>query len=365
MNVNKKPAIIALEDGIIFKGISFGASGEVCGEVVFNTSMTGYQEILTDPSYTEQIVTFTYPMIGNYGVNSQDVESKNIATSALIVRDYIENYSNWRADMSLGEYIKKNNIIGIEGIDTRALTRHIRIQGAMKAVISTECFDEQKLTQKANDYPGLVGRNLVEKVTCKESFIWEESKGNIEKIVVMDFGTKYNILRMLANLGYEVHVVPASTKADDILKLNPKAIMLTNGPGDPAPLTQIIEEVKKLIGKKPIFGICLGHQILSLALGAKTYKLKFGHRGGNHPVKDLLTQKVEITSQNHGFCVDMESLQDKDVEITHLNLYDGTLEGIKHKKYPLFSVQYHPEACPGPNDSDYLFLRFKEMINSV
>jgi carbamoyl-phosphate synthase small subunit len=359
-----KPAILALEDGTIFKGNSFGQDGEITGEIVFNTSMTGYQEIITDPSYTEQMVTFTYPLIGNYGINPQDVESKKISASAMIVRDYIDNYSNWRATMSLREYLIQNKTIGICNIDTRAVTRHIRTKGAMKAVISTENFDTDYLINEAQKYPGLVGRNLVNDVSCKEKYIWNEKSTSKEKIVVMDFGVKYNILRMLDNLGYQVVVVPAQTKADEILKMDPKGIMLSNGPGDPSPLTDIIEEIKKLLGKKPIFGICLGHQLMALALGAKTYKLKFGHRGGNHPVKDIKTGKVEITSQNHGFCVDEKTLDKNNIEITHINLYDGTLEGIEHKTLPLFTVQYHPEACPGPNDSNYLFTRFKELINN-
>jgi len=363
---NYKSAILLLEDGTVFKGKSFGADGEVFGEIVFNTSMSGYQEILTDPSYTEQMVTFTYPLIGNYGVNKQDVESNRIAATAMIVRDYVDNYSNYRADMSLREYLLENKIVGICGIDTRAVTRHIRIKGAMRAIISTESFDVDDLMQKLQKYPGLVGRNLVYDVSCKAKFVWDKdsavaSKG---KIVVMDFGVKLNILRMLAKRGYEVIVVPANTKADDILAINPDGIMLSNGPGDPGALLEIVAEIRKLIGKKPIFGICLGHQLIGLALGGKTYKLKFGHRGGNHPVKDLETGKVEITSQNHGFCVDDNTLNKEEIEITHMNLYDGTLEGIKHKKYPLFTVQYHPEACPGPNDASYLFERFENMIKN-
>jgi carbamoyl-phosphate synthase small subunit len=362
-----KPAILVLEDGTVFKGKSFGANGEVFGEIVFNTSMSGYQEIITDPSYTEQLVTFTYPLIGNYGINSQDVESKQISAKAMIVREYVDNYSNWRADKSLREYLIQNNIVGICGVDTRAVTRHIRIKGAMRAIISTENFDVADLIAKLEKYPGLVGRNLVYDVSCKTSYAWNKTveKAFIGKIVVMDFGVKLNILRSLEQMRYEVIVVPANITAEEILAINPDGIMLSNGPGDPSALTDIVSEIKKLIGKKPIFGICLGHQLIGLALGAKTYKLKFGHRGGNHPVKDLQTGKVEITSQNHGFCVDEKTLDKNEIEITHINLYDGTLEGIKHKKHPLFTVQYHPEACPGPNDSSYLFTRFKEMIENV
>ena len=367
MDKKYKPAILVLEDGTIFNASSFGADGEVTGEIVFNTSMSGYQEIITDPSYTEQMVTFTYPLIGNYGINSQDVESKGISVRAMIVRDYVDNYSNWRADMSLREYLLKNNVVGISGVDTRAITRNIRIKGAMKAIISTQNFEINDLMAKLKKYPGLVGRTLVYDVSCKKSYVWNSVKSNEskERVVVMDFGVKLNILRMLENMGYEVHVVPADAKAKDILALNPKGIMLSNGPGDPSALVEIVDEIKKLIGKKPIFGICLGHQLIGLALGAKTYKLKFGHRGANHPVKDFQTNKVEITSQNHGFCIDETTLNKDDVEITHLNLYDGTLEGIKHKKFPLFTVQYHPEACPGPNDSNYLFERFKEMMENA
>ena len=380
MNNNYKPAILVLEDGTTFKGKSFGCDAEVFGEIVFNTSMSGYQEILTDPSYTEQMVTFTYPLIGNYGINKQDVESKQIAAKAMIVREYVDNYSNYRANMSLREYLLENKIVGICGIDTRAVTRHIRIKGAMRAIISTEDFEISSLLKKLEKYPGLVGRNLVYDVSCKESYVWNKTTVETrliaslqtskeicdkQKIVVMDFGAKLNILRNLEQMGYEVIVVPADTKADAILAINPDGIMLSNGPGDPSALTEIVAEIKKLIGKKPIFGICLGHQLIALALGAKTYKLKFGHRGGNHPVKDLQTGKVEITSQNHGFCVDEKTLNKNEVEITHINLYDGTLEGIKHKTLPLFTVQYHPEACPGPNDSNYLFTKFKEMIENV
>ncbi|MFH1715368.1 MAG: glutamine-hydrolyzing carbamoyl-phosphate synthase small subunit [Elusimicrobiota bacterium] len=359
---NDKKAILALEDGTVFYGSSFGYEGEAVGELVFNTSMTGYQEILTDPSYKGQIVMFTYPLIGNYGVTGEDVESNAVHAEAMVVREYIDNYSNWRAEMSLADYLKKNKIVGIKGVDTRALTRLTRIQGAMKCIVSTTEFDEKKLVERAKNSPGLIGRDLVREVTCGKSYIWNEKKDSRGLIVVMDFGVKYNILRMLDNLGYTVKVVPAYTKAEEILRYNPNGIMLTNGPGDPAALTSIIDEIKKLLDKKPIFGICLGHQLLGLAMGGKTYKLKFGHRGGNHPVKNLDNQKVAITSQNHGFCVDMDSLKGQPVEITYMNLYDNTVEGLRHKNLPIFSVQYHPEAAPGPHDAGSLFLEFKEII---
>jgi carbamoyl-phosphate synthase small subunit len=356
---------IALEDGTVFFGESFGAEGENFGELVFNTSMTGYQEIITDPSYKGQIIMFTYPLIGNYGVNKSDIESKKLHCHGVVVREYVDAYSNWRADMSLAEYLKQNNLIGLSKIDTRALTRHIRIKGAMKAVISTKCLDKDLLVKKAKESQSLVGVDLVKHVTIDKTYTWNKKENAKAKIVVMDFGAKYNILRMLDDLGYEVTVVPAYTKANEILALNPDGIMLSNGPGDPSALANIIDEIKKLLGKKPIFGICLGHQLLCLALGAKTYKLKFGHRGANHPVKDLITGKIDITSQNHGFSVDIDSLKNIDVELTHMNLYDKTLEGMRHKTMPIFSVQYHPEACPGPHDAGHLFNKFKELIENA
>ncbi len=357
-------ALLVLEDGTVFKGKSFGASGETYGEVVFNTSLSGYQEILTDPSYRGQIVTMTYPLIGNYGVNLEDVEARKPFVEAFVVKECSRIASNWRSTMSLDEYLKENDIIGIEGIDTRALTKHIRLQGAMKAVISTEDLDPASLTKKAEKSEGLVGKDLIKDITCQESFEWSELKTNSKKynIVVVDCGVKYNILRKLEEQNCRVTVVSANTSAEDILKLNPDGIMISNGPGDPEGIPYVAENVKKLIGKKPIFGICMGHHMITMALGGEMYKLKFGHHGGNHPVKDLETGKIFISVQNHGFCCDIDSLGKDKVEITHINLNDNTLEGIRHKEYPLFSVQFHPEAAPGPHDTDYLFENFVKMI---
>ncbi len=357
-------ALLALEDGKVFRGRSFGAPGERAGEVVFNTSMTGYQEILTDPSYKGQIVTMTYPLMGNYGVNEEDLESSAPQAEGFIVKEASGITSNWRSRKGLGEYLKEYNIPGIEGIDTRALTKHIRTSGAMKAVISTECLDEAVLVKKAQDSPGLIGRDLVKEVTCQKPYQWNgEGEGNNAfKVVAIDCGIKTNILRVLDTAGCEVTVVPAHTRAEEIIALNANGILLSNGPGDPAGVPHIAETVRELIGKLPIFGICLGHQILGLAFGGKTYKLKFGHRGANQPVKDLATGKVSITSQNHGFCIDIGSLKKDEIEFTHINLNDQTLEGMRHKKYPIFSVQYHPEASPGPHDASYLFEDFIHLM---
>jgi carbamoyl-phosphate synthase small subunit len=354
-------AILALEDGTIFKGESFGATGERYGEVIFNTSMTGYQEILTDPSYKGQIVTMTYPLIGNYGINSEDIESRKPFVEGLVVKECSKIASNWRAQKTLEAYLKENNILGIEGIDTRSLTLHIREAGTMKAVLSTEDLNEESLIQKAKDSLGLVGRDLVKEVTNRKKYIWSQGKSKY-KVAVLDCGVKYNILRELLKNGCEVVVIPANTSLEEILKIKPDGILLSNGPGDPAAVKYVIETTKNLIGKIPIFGICLGHQMLGLALGGKTYKLKFGHHGANHPVKDLRTAKVSITVQNHGFCVDIDSLPKKDIEITHVNLNDDTLEGMRHKKLPIFSVQFHPEASAGPHDAEYLFGEFIEMM---
>jgi len=358
-------AILALEDGRIFRGRSFGAPGERTGEVVFNTSMTGYQEILTDPSYKGQIVTMTYPLIGNYGVNEEDIESSKPQVEGFVIKELSKITSNWRSRMGLGDYLHKNNVVGIEGIDTRSVTKHIRNSGAMKAVISTECLDEGVLVKRAQDAPGLLGRDLVQEVTCKEPYQWSEGEtnpGTRFKVVVLDCGVKLNIIRKLYQAGCEVTVIPAQTPAKEILGLNADGLLLSNGPGDPAAVPYVVETVKELLGTMPIFGICFGHQILGQAFGGKTYKLKFGHRGGNQPVKDLATGKVSITSQNHGFCVDMESITGDEIELTHINLNDQTLEGMRHKTHPVFSVQYHPEASPGPNDADYLFKEFIQLM---
>jgi len=373
INRENPRAIIALEDGTIFEGTSFGAPGEKTGEVVFNTSMTGYQEILTDPSYKGQIVTMTYPLIGNYGVNEDDVESIKPHVEGFIIRENSPIHSNWRARNSLSRFLKSHGILGIEGVDTRALTKHIRTAGAMKAIISTEDMNMDRLIEKAKASPGLIGRDLVKEVTCLAPYPWESrlpapfpppfaSRDRRHRVIAMDFGVKHNILRLLESLGCDIIVVPASTTADEILSLHPDGIVLSNGPGDPEGVSYAIETARELIGQKPILGICLGHQILGLALGGRTYKLKFGHHGANHPVKDLKKGKVSITAQNHGFCVDIDSLSDEEIELTHLNLNDQTVEGMRHRKLPIISIQYHPEASPGPHDALYLFEDFIGMM---
>jgi len=368
-------AVLLLEDGTVFEGTSFGAKGQKCGEVVFNTSMTGYQEILTDPSYHEQIITMTYPLIGNYGTNKVDWESRRIFAAGFIVKENCDYPSNFRSTESLGDYLKANNVVGLEGIDTRALVKHIRIRGAMRGIISSTELSTTNLRKELDRYPGLVGRDIVKNVTAKKPYRWD--KGVVDvlsgaecrpqrkyKVVAFDYGIKRNILRLLRSHGCDVYVVPAGTSARAVLARKPDGVFLSNGPGDPAPVSYAIETVRRLLGKVPIFGICLGHQILALALGAKTYKLKFGHRGANHPVKNLRTGKIEITCQNHGFCVDMDSVNPEAVELTHLNLNDNTNEGIRCEQKKAFSVQYHPEASPGPHDSKYLFKTFTDWMDT-
>ena len=369
-------AKLALEDGTVFNGTSFGAEGEVDGEVCFNTSMTGYQEILTDPSYRGQIVTMTYTQIGNYGINSEDVESRKPHLAGFIVRENSRRASNFRADGALSDYLKQWNIVGLEGIDTRALVRRIRIRGAMKGILSTTDLDDARLVEKAVASLGLVGRDLVREVIPDQPIAWTEALSHwwslnpVESvqpspdaphIVALDYGMKWNIARNLFSMGCRVTVLPGTATADDVLAQNPDGVFLSNGPGDPEPLRYAYETIRGLLGKKPIFGICLGHQLLALACGAKTYKLKFGHRGANQPVMNKDTGRVEITSQNHGFSVDGETLPD-DLEVTHVNLNDNTIEGLRHRKLPAFCVQYHPEASAGPHDSAYLFGQFREML---
>lgn len=359
-------ALIALEDGTVMTGRSFTGPGEAAGEIVFNTSMSGYQEILTDPSYTGQMVMMTYPLIGNYGINVEDMESAAVHPRAFLMREYQAVPSNYRASSTLADFLGKYGVLGIEGFDTRMLTRILRKGGAMKAVISTQDLNEASLVEKARNWAGLVGRNMVERVSSKQPYAWSNG-GPVEsnafpvggrfKVVAYDFGIKYNQLRILTDKGCSVLVVPATTPATEVLALNPDGVFLSNGPGDPAGVAGVVENIRALLGKKPIFGICLGHQMLGLAYGGTTFKLKFGHRGGNQPVKDLQTGKVEITSQNHGFCVDPQSLPPA-VEVTHINLNDGSLEGMRHTEFPAFSVQYHPEHAPGPHDAVYLFDRF-------
>ena len=366
-------ALLALADGRVFRGAAFGAGGEAQGEVVFNTSMTGYQEILTDPSYRGQLVCMTYPLIGNYGVNLEDVESRRPWVDGLIVKEACALPSSWRGHMPLSEYMREHGIVGIQGIDTRALTRHLRDHGAQSGIISTEDEDAERLAARARALPGLIGRDLVSEVTVERSHPWREgawdpARGYAQPprarftVVACDSGIKWNILRQLASLGCEVEVVPADTPAAAVLERKPHGVFLSNGPGDPEGVPYLIETVRGLIGKAPIFGICLGNQILGLAFGGRTYKLKFGHHGANHPVKDVLTGRVEITAQNHGFAVDPRSVEKAGLVETHVNLNDGTSEGMRHRELPVFSVQYHPEASPGPHDSHYLFERFIELM---
>lgn len=388
-----KKAILALEDGTLFHGFSFGSDQEGLGEVCFNTSMTGYQEILTDPSYRGQIITMTYPHIGNYGITDLDVESDQVQVAGFVVREVSPVKSNWRSRETLEAYLERYKVPGISGIDTRALTKHLRTFGSKKGIITCEKISDKAAVDKAKSF-SYVGRDFVQEVTCKAPYDWDP-QGNLSrkwslvqgtrpvgapaltgddyrvpvppvkyKIVAYDFGVKYNILRRLRQHGFQVRVVPAKTPASEVLKMNPDGVFLSNGPGDPEALTYTHQTVRELVGKKPIFGICLGHQIMSYALGGKTFKLKFGHRGGNQPVKDLISGRVNITSQNHGFSVDPASLDEKEVRVTQVNLNDQTCEGMAHRKYPIFSVQYHPEASPGPHDTTYFFEEFGKMIET-
>ena len=356
-------ALLVLEDGRTFEGLSFGAEGETVGEMVFNTSMTGYQEILTDPSYAGQIVCMTYPMIGNYGVNESDVESRRPWVEGFVVREASRVHSNWRSAGSLQDYLKENNIIGIEQIDTRALVRHIRDKGAMRAGISTVESDPKQLLERVLASPEMNNRELATTVTVEETFDYPAMDDTRFHVVAYDFGVKTNSLREFAKYGCKITVVPAETPAEEVLALKPDGIFLSNGPGDPASMKRIVEEIKKLTESEiPMFGICLGHQILGQVFGGETFKMKFGHRGGNQPIKDLTTGKVEIASHNHGFAVEPGSLP-ADVEVTHVNLNDDTIAGLRHKKLPVFSVQYHPESAPGPHDSEYLFERFVKLMS--
>lgn len=351
-------ALLVLEDGRSFRGKRFGAAGESFGEMVFNTSMTGYQEILTDPSYAGQIVCMTYPLIGNYGVNETDVESRRPWVEGFVVREASRIASNWRSTSTIHEYLARNGIVGIEHIDTRALVRHIRDKGAMRAGISTTDLDDRSLIGRVRTSPDMKGRELATEVTTGSSFEYATAADAKCHIVAYDFGVKTNSLREFAKFGCRVTVVPAETTAEEVLALEPDGIFLSNGPGDPAAMNKVIREIKKLAAsQKPMFGICLGHQLIGQALGGKTFKMKFGHRGGNQPIKDLTTGKIEIASHNHGFAVDPASLP-ADVEVTHINLNDQTVAGLRHKTLPIFSVQYHPESAPGPHDSEYLFHRF-------
>lgn len=375
-------AILALEDGRIFPCRSFTGSGEASGEVVFNTSMTGYQEVLTDPSYRGQMVTMTYPLIGNYGVNLEDIESSRVQVAAFLIKEYQEHPSNYRSKAALADYLKQQNIIGVEQLDTRALTRHIRNDGAMRAIVSTEDLNPESLMARARGIPPMTGLDLTRGVTAETAFYWCDDRpepidrkvpldtriwrfrGERPSVVAYDFGIKYNILRCLEAEGFETVVVPSATDAGTVQRMEPDGIFLSNGPGDPEPVTDAVAAIRQLLDYRPMFGICLGHQLMGLALGGQTFKLKFGHRGANQPVKNLLTGRIEITSQNHGFAVDLDSIRGGDVEITHVNLNDDTLEGFRHRRLPLFAVQYHPEAAPGPHDARYLFEQFAEAVRS-
>jgi carbamoyl-phosphate synthase small subunit len=355
---------LALEDGTVYEGDSFGAEGKSAGEIVFNTSMTGYQEILTDPSYKGQIVTMTYPLIGNYGTNPEDVESSRPHVEGFVVREYCPFPSNNTCVWTLAEYLQRYDIVGLSEIDTRAVTRHVRELGAMKAVIAAGDYSPDALVEEASAGEGLVGRDLIGEVTCAEPYVFAEGEQGAKHVVVYDFGVKLNILRCLRDLGFRVSVVPADTPAEQALAMDPDGIMLSNGPGDPEGAPYAIEIVRELIGRKPMFGICMGHEMLGLALGGEMRKLKFGHRGANHPIMDLRTGEIDITCQNHSFNIERESLDEDTVEVTHVNLNDGTAAGIRHKSVPAASVQYHPEASAGPHDASHLFDTFREMIEA-
>ncbi len=368
-------AILALEDGTIFKGTSFTGQGEACGEVIFNTGMTGYQEILTDPSYTGQMICMTYPLIGNYGINPEDMESRSVQAEGLIVKECCKKPSNWRSTMSLPDYLTEAGVMGIEGIDTRALTRHLRINGAMRGFMATGDASPEELVQKAKAVMSMEGLNLADRVSSTCPYAWVDGKprefqsldeaswnGSGPKLVVYDFGAKWNILRWLEEEGFDILVVPSNCKAAEVRNMKPDAIFLSNGPGDPAVVENGVDAARDLCQDYPVAGICLGHQILGLAMGGTTFKLKFGHHGCNHPVMDLTTEKIEVSSQNHGFCVDISGLNF--LQATHINLNDKTLEGFAHKEKPILAIQYHPEAAPGPHDSRYFFTRFREMVRS-
>ena len=368
-----KPAWLVLEDGLAFQGRSVGADGEAFGELVFNTAMTGYQEILTDPSYKGQVVCMTYPHIGNYGVNEEDAESRRPWVEGFVVRELSPIASNFRSQGPLDAYLKRHRIVAIDNVDTRALTLKLRQAGSLKCGISTTAQDPELLLERVRSSAEIVGADLVKEVTCGAPYEWpvngsgklKVESGMKRHVVVMDYGVKYNILRQLASLGCRVTVMPAATTAAEVLSRTPDAVVLSNGPGDPAAVTYAVETIRGLMGRVPMLGICLGHQLLGLAFGGETFKLKFGHHGGNHPVQDVATGKVEITTQNHNFAVDLESVPDQHVELTHTNLNDGTVEGMRHRDLPIMSLQYHPEAAPGPHDARYLFQRFLDLVEGV